>query len=81
MTTLAKLPRLAFTLRNGNYRCAPSRLPQAGAQQLDRPLRLLWERCTALDPQLGYHPRGPCTNQTPGVVSVGGVDYGDFTIP
>lgn len=54
---------------------------QAGALQLDRPMRLLWERCRPVDPQVGYHPRGPCTNQTAGIISVGGVDYGSFDIP
>lgn len=56
-------------------------LIEAGALQLDRPMRLLWERCRPVDPQVGYHPRGPCTNQTAGIISVGGVDYGSFDIP
>ena len=48
---------------------------------MDRPIRLQWERCTNLDPALGYRPRGPCTNQTADAVSLGGVDYGAFAIP
>ncbi|KAL4440290.1 hypothetical protein ABPG75_003291 [Micractinium tetrahymenae] len=49
------------------------------AFRLDRPIRLLWDRCTAEAPE--GHPRGPCANQTATEYAIGGVDYGTFLIP
>ncbi|KAL4422015.1 hypothetical protein ABPG77_005445 [Micractinium sp. CCAP 211/92] len=54
-------------------------LLQLRAFRLDRPIRLLWDRCTAATPE--GHPRGPCANQTATAYAIGGVDYGTFLIP
>lgn len=53
-------------------------LLQLRAFRLDRPIRLLWDRCTAATPE--GHPRGPCANQTAAEYAIGGVDYGTFLI-
>ncbi|PSC67642.1 vacuolar sorting-associated 22-like protein 1 [Micractinium conductrix] len=53
-------------------------LLEAGAAQLDKPVRLAYERCTVAATPGGGQPRGPCTLQQPDAYLIGGVIYGDF---
>lgn len=63
--------------------CPSSLLPpQAGALQLDKPIHLLWDRCTArpANDTAAPRPAGPCAVQLPDAYYIGGVDYGDYLV-
>ena len=65
----------AFNLkRKTSCCCALFLCLQLGGWQLDRPMELGWSRCRP------DNPKGPCAPQAPGVLSLGGIIYGNFNL-
>jgi hypothetical protein len=53
-------------------------LLEAGDIALDRPIRTTWAKCRV---EGGTNHSGPCIPQPADAYALGGVAYGDFTIP
>jgi hypothetical protein len=65
----------AFNLKRKTSCCCALFLGlQLGGWQLDRPLELGWSRCRP------DNAKGPCAPQAPGVLSLGGIIYGNFNL-